>query len=111
MFAAAAASEALMHARIWKFRPPHGQEDAFASAYSETGRWAELFRKAEGYLGSSLLRPIEEHGWWLTIDRWHSLAHFEAFGRDWRREYQELDAELEGIAGEEEFVGAFEEAA
>jgi hypothetical protein len=45
----------------------------------------------------------------MTIDRWDSLSEFESFGRDYREQYSALDAELEGIAGEEEFVGAFEE--
>jgi hypothetical protein len=45
----------------------------------------------------------------MTIDRWDSLSDFESFGRDYRGQYRALDAELESIAGEEEFVGAFEE--
>ena len=45
----------------------------------------------------------------MTLDRWDSLSDFESFGRDYRDQYRALDAELEGIAGEEEFVGAFEE--
>lgn len=46
---------------------------------------------------------------WLTIDRWNSAGDFETFGEQLGEDYRALDAELEGIAGEEEFVGAFEE--
>jgi heme-degrading monooxygenase HmoA len=100
----------MTHVRVWKFRPPAGREQEFADAYSGGGRWAELFNRAPGYRGTTLLRPVEPGGWWLTIDRWDSIAHFEGFQREFDIEYRELDAELEGFAGEEEFVGAFEEA-
>ena len=98
----------MAHYRIWRFRPPEGREQEFATAYDEDGVWAALFEKATGYLGTSLLKPTEPGGWWLTIDRWESLSHFEAFVRDFEAEYRALDAELEAIAGEEHFVGAFE---
>ncbi|MES2136464.1 MAG: antibiotic biosynthesis monooxygenase [Pseudomonadota bacterium] len=98
----------MTHARVWRFRPPEGGEQAFAKAYCADGRWAELFGRARGFLGTTLLRPAEPGGWWLTIDRWDSAADFDAFGEKYGDEYLILDAELDGIAGEEEFVGAFE---
>jgi hypothetical protein len=99
----------LTHVRVWKFRPAEGREQEFASAYRGDGTWAELFRRAPGYRGTTLLRPIEPGGWWMTLDRWASASDFDAFQRDFGIEYRGLDAELEGVAGEEEFVGAFEE--
>lgn len=98
-----------MHIRVWKFRPPDHGEASFAAAYSGTGDWAELFGRAKGYRGSSLLRPAEQGGWWITIDRWASFADFEDFNRRYGEEYLRLDRNLDGIAGDEEFVGAFEE--
>jgi heme-degrading monooxygenase HmoA len=100
----------MTHARVWKFRPTEGREEEFALAYGADGVWAALFGKANGYLGTSLYRPGQTGSWWLTIDRWDSAAAFETFGHDFGEEYRALDAELEGIAGDEEFVGAFEEA-
>ncbi len=99
----------MTHVRVWKFRPPHGREEEFAKAYSGTGRWAELFGRAPGYRGTELMPPSKPSRWWLTLDRWDDAGAFEKFGHDFREEYRTLDAELEGIAGEEEFVGAFEE--
>ena len=99
----------MTHVRVWKFRPPEGREREFAEAYAGKGRWAELFGRAGGYKGTMLLRPELPGGWWLTLDRWDSIGDFEAFGHDLGEEYRALDAELEGVAGEEEFVGAFEE--
>ena len=98
----------MTHLRIWKFRPPQGREQEFADAYDGNGTWAELFSKAAGYRGTDLLRPLEPGGWWMTIDRWDSEAEFEAFQTNLGEEYRALDAELEGVAGDEEFVGAFE---
>jgi hypothetical protein len=97
------------HVRVWKFRPPPGREAEFAEAYSGSGRWAKLFGRGKGYLGTVLLGPAETDGWWLTLDRWESPGHFAAFHQQFGHEYRSLDAELEGLAGEEEFVGAFEE--
>jgi heme-degrading monooxygenase HmoA len=98
----------MMHVRVWKFRPPQSREHEFAAVYGASGSWATLFGKAQGYRGTELLRPIEDGGWWMTIDRWEGRAHFDAFQRDFGSQYRALDAELEGIAGDEEFVGAFE---
>ena len=99
----------MTHVRVWKFRPPMDRAQEFALAYGADGVWAALFGKGSGYLGSSLYRPDQPGGWWMTIDRWSSAADFEAFGREFDQEYRALDAELEDVAGEEEFVGAFEE--
>lgn len=99
----------MAHVRVWRFRPQEGQERAFVDAYARDGSWARLFGRAPGFLGTSLLRPAESGGWWMTIDRWQSLGHFEAFGNAHGAEYRALDAALEDVAGEEEFVGAFEE--
>jgi heme-degrading monooxygenase HmoA len=98
----------MAHMRVWKFRPPTNREEEFAAAYSADGAWAELFRTADGFLGTDLLRPAEPGGWWATIDRWQSEAAFSAFQAKQGAEYRRLDAELEGCAGKEEFVGAFE---
>ena len=99
----------MTHVRVWKFRPPQGREQEFVDAYCGTGPWSALFAKAQGYRGTTLLRPTEAGGWWVTLDRWQSVADFDNFQANLGEDYRTLDAELEGVAGEEEFVGAFEE--
>ena len=99
----------MTHVRVWKFKPAEGREVEFAKAYAEDGDWAPLFKKGSGFVGMSLLKPTAPGGWWLTLDRWASEADFHAFQRDFGEEYRALDAELEGVAGDEEFVGTFEE--
>jgi heme-degrading monooxygenase HmoA len=69
---------------------------------------AQLFRNAPGFQGTTLFRPTAAGGWWLTIDRWDGADNFEAFTQVFGEQYRALDAALEGVAGEEEFVGTFE---
>ena len=99
----------MVNTRIWKFLPSKEREQEFAREYSPGGRWAELFGRANGYRGTTLLRPIDAAGSWITLDRWDSERDFEAFSRDFGDDYRSLDRELEGVAGEEDFIGAFEE--
>jgi quinol monooxygenase YgiN len=99
----------MTHVRIWKFRPSPDRKSAFAAAYAEDGPWSRLFAGATGYQGTKLLGPAEQGGWWLTIDAWDSEEAFDAFQRDYGEQYRALDAALEGLAGHEEFVGAFKD--
>ena len=99
----------MTHVRVWKFRPRQGRQSEFATAYASDGVWSKLFSKACGYRGTVLLSPGEVDGWWLTIDRWDSAAHFEAFQNEFGEQYRTLDISLEGVAGNEEFVGVFED--
>src|SRR5215210_1813850 len=98
----------MSHHRIWKFRPAEGREAEFEGAYSSSGDWAQLFRHAPGFEGTTLLRPRDPNGWWLTIDRWAAAANFENFIQVFGARYRALESELEGVVGEEEFVGPFE---
>jgi heme-degrading monooxygenase HmoA len=100
----------MAYARIWMFRPTEGGEKAFAEAYSANGPWSQLFARAEGFEGVSLLRPADAGGWWMTVDRWRSEDDFRAFERDSAQAYRELDRALGDVAGEERFLGAFEDA-
>src|SRR5690242_8933742 len=82
----------MTHLRIWKFHPPDGREQEFSLAYGADGVWAALFGRARGYLGTELFSPDQPGGSWMTIDRWGSLANFEAFTKNFGDEYRALDA-------------------
>jgi len=98
-----------MYTILWEFRVPPDRRDAYETAYGPHGPWARLFAKAAGFIGVELLRCTEQAGRYVTIDRWRSLEDFQAFQRLHGEAYRALDARLEGVAGEEEFVGAFDE--
>lgn len=99
----------MTHIRIWRFRPAPERAQEFARAYAGDGPWAQLFDQAQGFLGTTLLRPDEPGGPWLTMDRWESRYAFERFQEEHGAAYRRLDAELEGLAGDELFIGAFDE--
>jgi hypothetical protein len=99
----------MAHHRVWLFRPPGGREEEFRTAYSGDGLWADVFRHGRGYLGTRLLGPTEAGGWWMTIDSWTDEQAFDDFQAQHGPAYEELDRQLEGVAGEEKFVGAFDD--
>ena len=93
---------------IWEFRPAQGRVSGFELAYGADGLWAELFRRAQGYLGTELVPPIAPGGWYRTIDRWESEDDYEAFLEAFAAEYQALDAACTALTADERFVEAGE---
>jgi heme-degrading monooxygenase HmoA len=93
---------------LWRFRPVVGRKDEFELAYGPFGKWARLFRREQGYLGTELLRRSDASGEYLTLDRWASRATYEAFRARWSSEYRRLDRLLEELTEEETLLGAFE---
>jgi heme-degrading monooxygenase HmoA len=96
------------YAIVWELRPRPGREEEFERAYGPEGDWARLFRRAEGYLGTELLRDPAGPGRYLTIDRWASRAAFAAFKRAHGAEYEALDRACEGLTERESSLGSFE---
>jgi|SRR5271157_104529 len=101
-----------MHVIIWEFtvREEHIQE--FIRVYNSDGDWAQLFKRADGYLGTELLRSSAEPDIFvttdfLTIDRWESATCFDIFLKQFAAEYQRLDKQLEGYTLAEKKVGVF----
>jgi heme-degrading monooxygenase HmoA len=81
--------------------------EAFEEAYGPEGDWARLFRTADGFLGTTLLRG--EAAEYLTLDRWVSPQAYEAFRRGWQEEFIALDRRCEPLTALEEEVGSYEE--
>ena len=94
------------HVRLWQFEVSPEQEAKFISAYRSDGDWAKLFGTAPGFLRTELWRDGD--GIYLTADHWESVTAFEAFQASLGEEYRRLDAELEGVAEIETFLGAFD---
>ncbi|HXM09687.1 MAG TPA: antibiotic biosynthesis monooxygenase [Terriglobales bacterium] len=99
-----------MHIIIWEFAVKEKHIREFISAYRSNGDWATLFRRAQGYLGTELLRSSRESNIFLTVDRWESATYFEIFQERFGAEYKKLDAQLEGYTSTEKKVGVFSEA-
>lgn len=61
--------------------------DEFERAYGPDGEWAEFFRGGDGYVGTELLRDVENPGRYLVIDRWDSREAYGQFVASHRDEY------------------------
>jgi heme-degrading monooxygenase HmoA len=95
-----------MHLRMWRFEVGPETEERFLAAYKSDGDWAGLFASAPGFVRTELWRA--DNGSYMTADYWRSVADFEQFQASQGAEYCRLDAELEGVAGVETFIGAFD---
>jgi|SRR5688572_9374671 len=95
-----------MYIIIWEFRVKEEYEAEFEQIYGPDGAWAQLFKRGEGYLGTELLRDMEQPRRYLTLDRWHSRAAYEAFQKRWTEAYKELDGRCEGLTEQEVIIGS-----
>ena len=98
----------MSHVRLWRFVVPAGNEERFIAAYGPEGDWARLFAEAQGFGRVELWRS--EHGSFMTADHWASRADFDRFQANLGGRYHALDAELDGLAADEIFIGAFDSA-
>jgi heme-degrading monooxygenase HmoA len=80
----------------------------FEEIYSPSGLWVKLFRKAEGYQGTELLREPNSPYRYITIDWWASSQAYESFLLHWKSEYAALEAQCEGLAEKESPLGKWE---
>ena len=91
-----------MFVAVWKFivHPENAAE--FEKHYGSDGSWAQLFRKAPGYVRTELYRG--DNGEYLTVDYWETPETYIEFKKAMGEEYAALDAELEALTEREEAV-------
>ena len=53
----------------------------FERVYGPEGEWAQFFRSGAGYIGTELLRDVEEPDRYLVIDRWESARRLQRVSR------------------------------
>ena len=91
---------------IWEYEVQPGAESAFERLYGREGGWVALFREFPGYLGTELLRDTQP-GRYLSLDRWQSEAHYDAFQEAAKPRYAELDAEGDALTVAERRIGRY----
>ena len=101
-------SEVLMYTVIWEYDVPRENSAAFETMYGASGRWVALFRRAEGFIETALLRDVSVPGRYVTLDRWSSAAAYARFSDDNREEYDQLDADAASLTAAERRLGCFE---
>jgi heme-degrading monooxygenase HmoA len=80
----------------------------FEQAYGPNGEWAEFFRAGAGYVGTELLRDLEQPGRYLVIDRWDSAEAYNAFVSSHHDEYVRRSDETAFHHTQELRFGTFE---
>ena len=94
-----------MYVIIWEYQVKADRSAEFEKIYGENGAWVELLKNRSGYLRTEFLRHSGHLLHSITIDRWASVVDYEAFLSDWRKEYDKLDAQCEGLTEQETLVG------
>jgi heme-degrading monooxygenase HmoA len=69
------------------FRYEVRDPEEFARVYGPEGEWAQFFRRGDGFIGTELLRDVEEAERYLVIDRWESVDAYNAFLSEFQDEY------------------------
>ncbi len=93
---------------VWEFSVKAEQHDQFEQVYGAEGTWAQLFRRAEGYLRSELVHELEDSSRYLTFDFWTSRSAYERFREQSSIAYQAIDQQCEAMTEREAEVGRFE---
>ncbi len=86
---------------VWKFTVAAARVPEFVRAYGPEGDWAELFRRAEGYLATRLVQDLDDDGVFVTIDSWTSQQAYAAFREKFAEEYAALDRRCERLTEDE----------
>lgn len=99
-----------MYLILWQYTVDVSRTDPFERTYGPQGEWAALFRRAEGYLGTSLFRHVGGDPTYVTVDRWKSAAAYGAFRAAWESEYRTLDERSQTLWAREVRLGSIETA-
>lgn len=94
--------------QVWQYQVRPETRTEFLRHYGPGGTWAQLFRKVPGYLGTELLRDVDEPARYVTVDRWADRTAFDAFIAQRRAEYEALDRECQRLTAAEGHLGAFQ---
>lgn len=95
---------------IWEFQVKPDAISAFERIYGPNGDWAQLFHESPDYLGTELLRDLNNPGRYLTLDRWTSREALQSFKRDHHAAYADLDQRCEALTEHEALLGEFDTA-
>jgi heme-degrading monooxygenase HmoA len=95
------------HVMVWEFQVKAPERARFEHEYGPAGSWAQLFSRAAGYAGTALLRDAADPSRYLTIDRWRSALHYQAFRKEFAEQYAQLDHQCEQLTLRETALGTF----
>jgi len=97
-----------MYVIIWEYKVKVDHIAEFEQIYYSNGAWAELFRKGNGFISTELLRDETNPKRFITVDRWDSAESYEELHSQFKKEYETLDAQCEGLTEHEILLGKWE---
>src|SRR5262249_13736250 len=95
---------------VWEFYVRLEKRRALEKAYGPNGDWAKLFRQAEGYIRTELIRDPEICGRYVTLDFWTSRVSYLRFKRQNLAAYKVLDKRCKLLTQSETLLGHLEKA-
>jgi len=90
------------------FRYDVRDTETFEDVYGPDGEWAKFFRGGAGFIGTELLRDVEEPDRYIVIDRWESIDAYNQFISEHQKEYLERSDESRMYYLQELRFGSFE---
>ena len=80
----------------------------FEDVYGSNGAWASFFSTGTGYVGTELLRDVEQAGRYFVVDRWENRDAYNRFIVENRDEYMRRVDETAYLYRQELRLGTFE---
>jgi heme-degrading monooxygenase HmoA len=90
------------------FRYDVRDTETFEEVYGADGEWAKFFRRGAGFIGTELLRDLEDPDRYIVIDRWESIDAYNLFISEHQKEYLERSDESRMYYLQELRFGTFE---
>jgi heme-degrading monooxygenase HmoA len=98
--------ESDMHLIFWQFEVKEEKRREFVSAYGPDGDWAKLFRRAEGFESTELLRSVIDPCRFMTVDQWVDADSFANFKKRFAEPYAALDKRCSNLTVSEQNLGS-----
>jgi quinol monooxygenase YgiN len=92
---------------VWEFRVHAAAVEEFIRHDGGDGSWVQLFRRADGYLGTRLLRDRDDPNRFVTIDRWRDEAAMARFRERFAEPFEALDRQCGALTASETLLGHF----
>ena len=93
---------------IWKYIVIEEHLEEFKRIYEPEGDWAQLFKKADGYLATDLHQDKSNAKKFVTVDFWKTKDDRDNFRNQFSEEFKALDEHCESFTEREELIGDFD---
>jgi heme-degrading monooxygenase HmoA len=97
-----------MYVVLWEFYCKRDQKDKLIQANMPNGKWHRFFSSSPDYLGTEVLRDVNNKERLVILDRWSSKISYDNFLDRHCKEYEEIDHNLRNLTDAENSIGSFE---